>query len=141
MSCMGNELSCWTVTVEEISEGETAIGRGWRLNRVSLMCETHDGQCRFVNRYEVVTRCDRVTIRAIFWNDADAVAHMMQGISLCEGPDRSSTKRQERKERRIWREEKRKEGKKAGTYENLLMERMSLRYPPCVAERAHAVIC
>jgi hypothetical protein len=65
MSCMSSELSCWTVTHDESSDGEIDVGRGFRLERVSLMYETHDGQCILDSRNEVVTKYVGATACAI----------------------------------------------------------------------------
>jgi hypothetical protein len=65
ISLTDNEISCWTVTQDDSSEGDTSIGDGCRLKRMSFMCVTHDGQCIFDIRNEVVTSDDRLTDSAI----------------------------------------------------------------------------
>lgn len=46
---------CWTVTHEETKDGEIEIGQGWRVERTSCIYVTHDAQCRFDSKTDVVT--------------------------------------------------------------------------------------
>jgi hypothetical protein len=71
MSLGDRSWLCWTVTHEETKDGEIEIGHGWRVERTSCIYVTHDAQCRFDSKTDVVTTSAFSSVVEILLSSSD----------------------------------------------------------------------